>query len=771
MKGNVFGAVCLALGALTAQAERPAEPCDIRPIQRTMNALEESTAEKPAQIRVLFYGQSIVAQGWGNQIIADWRKRYPTAKISSACQAIGGYTSPELSRTAYADLYPYYPDILFFHVYGPLDKYEEIIRETRSRTTAEIVLWSSHMAAKDDPAAMLAAADERTKGIADIARRYNCTFVDLNRKWAKNLVDKGLEPKALLRDTIHLSKEAGALDLYAGFIAEELKFLPGCSGEKTSGTVETIGADDGRVVRKADGSVELSFTGNRVVGEVSVPGGAKVFLDGRPAEEVPEMWYMTRCSASPMWMPAVNRVQWKVCPVAEDWTLTYLEGSDPDGAPILFEAEGSVSGKCGRGSTAEDFLASNGRVFIEKGDFGSRQYRQFRKKVKVGQTVKWSARPQFALPCKADKAGQRLVLVQGCTVGRHVLRIVPEGGKGVAFASFTVHCPPDPAQFASATGDRSAATFIPSQRDMLENDPQAAAAKAAGERRLKVLAIGNSFSASMMREFPAAAAAYPGVKLAVANMMIGGCTLDRHWANVEKASDPGFRPYSISKNYAFDKEVAKRFPKTANIPEMLKADRWDVVTIQQGSSKSAFPETYEPYAGKLIAKIRELAPQAEIWIQETWSYAAYADNLAKWKMTPGTMHQALRGAYAGIAKKYGLKTIPTGDAVALYRERLPVDYGTLLTKDEIAALKPPATIDIHGDVAGSSSWQENGKLKRDFIHLNAEGRYLQGCVWLAALFDADLTRLTYEPGIKDFKGKAKLMRECAAEAVARSRQP
>ena len=33
-------------------------------IQRTMKALEESTAEKPATVRVLFYGQSIVRQGW-----------------------------------------------------------------------------------------------------------------------------------------------------------------------------------------------------------------------------------------------------------------------------------------------------------------------------------------------------------------------------------------------------------------------------------------------------------------------------------------------------------------------------------------------------------------------------------------------------------------------------------------------------------------------------------------------------------------------------------
>ena len=69
-------------------------------------------------------------------------------------------------------------------------------------------------------------------------------------------------------------------------------------------------------------------------------------------------------------------------------------------------------------------------------------------------------------------------------------------------------------------------------------------------RQLKVLAIGNSFSLSMMRELPKAASSFPGCELDIANMMIGGCTLRRHWSNVEKAADPSFRPYCITKSYA-----------------------------------------------------------------------------------------------------------------------------------------------------------------------------------------------------------------------------
>ena len=455
-----------AFGAFAAAAGN--DTC--RYIQRTMKSLENSTAKNPARLRVLFYGQSIVAQGWNGRIIADWKKRYPTAVIECRNPSIGGYTSPSLSRTAHSDLYPYYPDILFFHVYGPLDKYEEIIRTTRERTTAEIVLWSSHMGAKDDPRKMLAERDERTRGIEDIARRYRCMYVDLNRKWAEHLVAKGLEPKALLRDTIHLSKEAGALDLYAGFLNEDIVPVKGAEADWASGTVRTFAADDSCVRKRADGSVELTFDGNRVVGTVSAPGAAKVLLDGKPVETWPDMWCMTRPSASPMWMPAIRRVQWKVCPVREDWTLTYTADSDPDANPIRFTLAGSVSGDCGTGDTTADFLSPNGRVFVEKGDFGVGQYKQFRKKVKPGQTVTWKSLPMFALPCAADKKGQPVFLAQGCPNGRHVLTIRPEKGKALAFSSFTVHRPADVSRFPTASAVQGG-TVVPSAKDMYENDP------------------------------------------------------------------------------------------------------------------------------------------------------------------------------------------------------------------------------------------------------------------------------------------------------------
>jgi len=144
----------------------------------------------------------------------------------------------------------------------------------------------------------------------------------------------------------------------------------------------------------------------------------------------------------------------------------------------------------------------------------------------------------------------------------------------------------------------------------------AEAPRVEAKKPLKVLMIGNSFTSSVLRETPALAKS-AGLPLDIVQCDIPGCPLDRHWENVEKSSDSTFKPYDIYGSYVSADKPA--LPRKANVTEMLVADKWDVVTIQQASGKSAFYDTYEPYAGRLIAKIRELAPQAEIVIQETWS--------------------------------------------------------------------------------------------------------------------------------------------------------
>ena len=253
--------------------------------------------------------------------------------------------------------------------------------------------------------------------------------------------------------------------------------------------------------------------------------------------------------------------------------------------------------------------------------------------------------------------------------------------------------------------------------------------------------------------------------------------IKQHWENIEKASDPEFRPY-LAMFGTPGSETAKAVRAVCvdgktNIPQMLGAVKWDVVTIQQGSVASPFAEKYQPYADNLIATIRKHAPQAEILIQETWAYLPYHKRLGAWKMTQREMYERLHENYSALAKKTGFRVIPTGTAVQRYRAKLPPFRK--LSKSEWDAIEQPNLPDICGDPCGVPKWHkpyrwEKGfdrdkvQLMIDSTHLNPDGEYLQACVWLSVLCGIDARKIGWTPeGLAP--DRAALMRECAHEAV------
>ena len=275
--------------------------------------------------------------------------------------------------------------------------------------------------------------------------------------------------------------------------------------------------------------------------------------------------------------------------------------------------------------------------------------------------------------------------------------------------------------------------------------------KAEDEKGVKVLMIGNSFSICCLKHLPQVAADR-GVKLDLASLYIGGCTLEYHWTNVVKAADKEYKPYLFDRNTMGVKARCKM-----NIPEVLAMEKWDIVTIQQGRHESWKPESYHPYGDNLVAKIRELAPQAKIYVQETWSYVPWDGRFKEWGIDQNEMYAKLHGAYGAFAKQHGLAVIPFGTAVQEWRKRLPVKY----TENSLG-----------GDVVGGGSQEERDHFKRDKnnnwkincdpCHLGRKGDYFQALVWARTLFGVDLKDLKYKP---DFvtDSDAKLMREIATE--------
>ena len=271
------------------------------------------------------------------------------------------------------------------------------------------------------------------------------------------------------------------------------------------------------------------------------------------------------------------------------------------------------------------------------------------------------------------------------------------------------------------------------------------------ERGTKVLMIGNSFSISCLKHLPQVAADR-GVELDLASLYIGGCSLQRHWENVEKDGDETVRPYLFGRN-----RFGKYTQCKINVCDALRLAKWDIVTIQQASHLSWKGESYHPYGDKLVAKIRELAPQAKIVVQETWSYTPWDKRLKAWKLDPDGMYARLHAAYGAFAKEQGLEVIPFGTAVERWRRELPVKY---------------TERSFGGDVVGGRGQSDEDDFKRDasfnwvpnsdVFHLNEKGEYFQALVWAVKLLDADLEDLGYRP---DFvtEDEVKLMKAIAKD--------
>ena len=169
---------------------------------------------------------------------------------------------------------------------------------------------------------------------------------------------------------------------------------------------------------------------------------------------------------------------------------------------------------------------------------------------------------------------------------------------------------------------------------------------------MNVLAIGNSFSQDATR-YLSQIAKKGGDTLSVANLYIGGCSLETHFRNMLSHE----RKYTLEYN-GFSTGFS------VSIDEALLNRHWDVITLQQVSHLSFNYDTYQPYLSALAEHIREYCPKAKILIHQTWAYAENSDkliNVAKYD-TAIAMTKDIIKTYDQAAKDinaYGI--IPSGE--------------------------------------------------------------------------------------------------------------
>ncbi len=127
-------------------------------------------------------------------------------------------------------------------------------------------------------------------------------------------------------------------------------------------------------------------------------------------------------------------------------------------------------------------------------------------------------------------------------------------------------------------------------------------------KSIKILSIGNSFSVDAQRYLHAIAEAN-GESIECHDIVIGGCSLERHYNNM--AEDKYEYEYLVNGEPVSEK---------MSIKAALERCEWDYVTLQQNSRNSYDYSTYEPYALPLAEYVRKYAPGAKILIHNTWAY-------------------------------------------------------------------------------------------------------------------------------------------------------
>ena len=206
---------------------------------------------------------------------------------------------------------------------------------------------------------------------------------------------------------------------------------------------------------------------------------------------------------------------------------------------------------------------------------------------------------------------------------------------------------------------------------------------------MNILSIGNSFSEDATRYLHDIARA-EGEEINTSNLYIGGCSLEMHYENMIS----GERAYELQYN-------GQNTGFFVSVDEAIKNRRWDIVTVQQVSHLSFMAESYLPYVAKLVEYVRNLLPDAKIYLHQTWAYEKNSDRLLN------------------VAK------YPTSEAMLCDVVKANYEIADVIGADGVIR---------SGELFGELTKKGYSGLYRDTFHASVGlGRYALGLLWYRAL--------------------------------------
>lgn len=252
------------------------------------------------------------------------------------------------------------------------------------------------------------------------------------------------------------------------------------------------------------------------------------------------------------------------------------------------------------------------------------------------------------------------------------------------------------------------------------------------ERVFKILTIGNSFSEDAVENYLYDLAAASGRKVMIANMYIGGQSLEGHWKNISE-DNPAYQLRLISQ------DGSKNSFNEQTILSALTRENWDYISFQEVSQLSGIFDGYQEYLPKLVeyAKNYSTNPDIQYILHQTWAYAEDSNHSG----FPNYDNDQMKMYNAIVETAWKAKELADIDMI--------VPAGTAIQNGRTSYV---------GD-----------KFTRDGYHLNLLiGRFTAASAWFEALFGG-IRENDFEPdGLLKFD--TELAKEAAYYAVSNPKQ-
>lgn len=250
------------------------------------------------------------------------------------------------------------------------------------------------------------------------------------------------------------------------------------------------------------------------------------------------------------------------------------------------------------------------------------------------------------------------------------------------------------------------------------------------KKSIKILSIGNSFSDDATQWLAYILLDMGYTEIYLGNLYIGGCSIDTHWENAQ--SGEKVYDYRVSRwgTWSSSKQ---------SLEYGVKAQDWDIITVQQVSQNSGMPETFGNLQNLLdFVNSKKKNPDAKVYWHMTWAYESTTTHSGY--LNYGSNQMNMYNAIVNAAKE------------------------KILTNNAFTGVIPSGTT-----IQNLRTSYLGDHLTRDGYHLSYDvGRYAAALTWAKLLTGESIDDVDYVP--KEYPNVANhlaVIKEAVNNAVAK----